>query len=105
MLNELAFVAYNPRAIQPENFTRLQDSIRRHTSGLAGWDARQGYRMASSITVNQNGMRVVGGEQLGVMCYGVEILPEYCDVIRRRWAEFTHGPKCNWKQLTKEAKE
>lgn len=63
MLNELAFVAYNPRAIHPEAFGRLQESIRRHTAGLANWDPDNGYRMASSLTVNQNGMRVVGGEQ------------------------------------------
>jgi len=23
-----------------------------------------------------------------------------CDKVRRRWAEFIHGPKCNWKALT-----
>jgi site-specific DNA-methyltransferase (adenine-specific) len=25
---------------------------------------------------------------------------KYCDVIRRRWAEFVHGEGCDWESLT-----
>ena len=30
----------------------------------------------------------------------MELSPLYCDVIRRRWAEFKHGEGCNWEALT-----
>ena len=30
----------------------------------------------------------------------MELDPKYCDVIRRRWAEFKHGEGCNWSALT-----
>lgn len=31
------------------------------------------------------------------------VLPRYCDVIRRRWAETAHGEGCDWESLTPEA--
>ena len=34
------------------------------------------------------------------MCRCVELDPKYCDVIRRRWAEFVHGEGCDWQKLT-----
>ena len=30
----------------------------------------------------------------------MEIDPLYCDVIRKRWAEFVHGEGCDWGVLT-----
>ena len=36
----------------------------------------------------------------GRMCRMMEIDPRYCDVIRRRWAEFVHGEGCDWQALT-----
>jgi site-specific DNA-methyltransferase (adenine-specific) len=30
----------------------------------------------------------------------MEIDPLYCDVIRKRWAEFVHGEGCDWESLT-----
>jgi site-specific DNA-methyltransferase (adenine-specific) len=30
----------------------------------------------------------------------MELDPKYCDVIRRRWAEFKHGEGCNWSAFT-----
>jgi len=30
----------------------------------------------------------------------MELDPRYCDVIRRRWAEFTQGENCDWQALT-----
>jgi site-specific DNA-methyltransferase (adenine-specific) len=30
----------------------------------------------------------------------IELDEKYCDVIRRRWAEFVHGEGCDWKKLT-----
>ncbi|MCL2000832.1 MAG: hypothetical protein FWG74_05315, partial [Planctomycetes bacterium] len=30
----------------------------------------------------------------------MELDPKYCDVIRKRWAEYVHGAGCDWEGLT-----
>ena len=35
----------------------------------------------------------------------MELDPKFCDVIRRRWAEYVHGDGCDWKSLTPEVAE
>jgi DNA modification methylase len=51
-----------------------------------------------------SGTTLIAAEKLGRICYGAELDPKYCDLIRRRWAEFVHGEGANWKQLTPEVK-
>jgi DNA modification methylase len=36
-----------------------------------------------------SGTTLIAAEQLGRKCYGMEISPQYCDVIVKRWQEFT----------------
>jgi DNA modification methylase len=36
-----------------------------------------------------SGTTLIAAEQLGRKCYGMEISPQYCDVIVRRWEQFT----------------
>lgn len=36
-----------------------------------------------------SGSTIIAGEQLGRPVYGLEVLPEYCDLIIRRWEAFT----------------
>lgn len=47
------------------------------------------------------GTTMIAAEKSGRKCYMMELDPVYCDVIRKRWAEFTHGEGCDWKLLTK----
>ena len=47
-----------------------------------------------------SGSTLIACEQTGRMCRMMELDPRYCDVIRRRWAEFTHGEGCDWQSLT-----
>jgi len=47
-----------------------------------------------------SGSTLIGAEKTGRRAYLVEIDPPYCDVIRRRWAEFVHGEGCDWQALT-----
>ena len=47
-----------------------------------------------------SGSTLIACEQTGRMCRTMELDPRYCDVIRRRWAEFTHGEGCDWQALT-----
>jgi DNA modification methylase len=62
-LSELAPAEYNPQVIEPDNMRRLQASIREHTNTLADWITSDGLRMATTITVNRNGNRIVGGHK------------------------------------------
>ena len=36
-----------------------------------------------------SGTTMISAEQLGRKCYGMEISPIYCDVIVKRWEDFT----------------
>jgi len=36
-----------------------------------------------------SGTTLIAAQQLNRRCYGMEIDPKYCDVIVRRWEEFT----------------
>lgn len=47
-----------------------------------------------------SGSTLIACERTGRACRAVELDPKYCDVIRRRWAEFVHGEGCDWQNLT-----
>ena len=47
-----------------------------------------------------SGSTLIACERTGRVCRCVELDPKYCDVIRRRWAEFVHGEGCEWERLT-----
>lgn len=51
-----------------------------------------------------SGSTLIACEKTRRRCLAMELDSKYCDVIRRRWAEFTHGKGCDWKALTPEAK-
>lgn len=38
-----------------------------------------------------SGPAVISAEQTGRVCYGMEIVPRYCDIILSRWEAFTGG--------------
>ena len=43
-----------------------------------------------------SGTTLIACEELDRVCYASEIVPHYCDVIRKRWAEQIHGVGCDW---------
>jgi DNA modification methylase len=47
-----------------------------------------------------SGTTLVVAEELGRVCYMSEIIPGFCDTIRRRWAEQVHGEGSAWEDLT-----
>jgi len=47
-----------------------------------------------------SGSTLIGCEQTGRHAFLMELDELYCDVIRRRWAEFVHGEGCAWQELT-----
>lgn len=51
-------------------------------------------------TFGGSGSTLIACEQTGRVCRMLELDPKYCDVIRRRWAEFVHGAGCDWQTKT-----
>ena len=47
-----------------------------------------------------SGSTLIAAEQTGRVAYLMELDEKYCDVIRKRWAEFVHGEGCDWQALT-----
>lgn len=47
-----------------------------------------------------SGTTIIACEKSGRVARCMELSPHYCDVIRRRWAEFVHGEGCDWQALT-----
>jgi site-specific DNA-methyltransferase (adenine-specific) len=47
-----------------------------------------------------SGSTLIAAEQTGRKAYLMELDEKYCDVIRKRWAEFVHGEGCYWQNLT-----
>ena len=52
-----------------------------------------------------SGSTLIACERTGRVCRCIELDPKYCDVIRRRWAEFVHGEGCDWQKLTPSTSE
>lgn len=48
-----------------------------------------------------SGSTTIAAEQTDRRCYGCEIDPKYCDVIRKRWWKFTTGSEEGWQKGTK----
>jgi len=47
-----------------------------------------------------SGSTLIGCEQTGRKAFLMELDELYCDVIRKRWAEFVRGEGCDWRALT-----
>lgn len=47
-----------------------------------------------------SGSTLMACEQTGRKCYGCEIDPKYCDVIRKRWWKFKTGSEDGWQEGT-----
>jgi len=47
-----------------------------------------------------SGSTLIACEQTGRHGFLMELDTLYCDVIRKRWAEFVHGEGCEWQALT-----
>jgi DNA modification methylase len=50
------------------------------------------------------GTTLIACEQTNRQCRMMELDEHYCDVIRKRWAEYVHGEGCDWQSLTPEVK-
>lgn len=62
MISTLEKLPYNPNEMTAKSFKKLIASVKEYSSDIAGWNKKDGYRLATSITVNIKGNRIVGGE-------------------------------------------
>ena len=51
-------------------------------------------------TFGGSGSTLIACEETGRVCRTMELDPKYCDVIRKRWAEFKFGEGCDWQKST-----
>jgi hypothetical protein len=51
------------RTIAAEALEGLKASIRESTERIPGWDPDDGYRLETTVTLNRNGNRIIGGHQ------------------------------------------
>lgn len=47
-----------------------------------------------------SGTTIIACEKTQRKGFAMELDPVYCDVIRKRWAEYVHGEGCDWVSLT-----
>jgi hypothetical protein len=87
LIADLTPLDYNPRKISKKRFKRLQASIREHTKALADWDEKDGFRFAQSVTINKQGLRIVGGHQR-------------VDVMSKLGQDWIHEDDISWVDLT-----
>jgi len=62
-LATLKAIGWNPRQISKRAADLLLRSLREHTAALPDWNPDAGIRLASPITVNRQGNRIIGGHQ------------------------------------------
>jgi len=47
-----------------------------------------------------SGSTLMGAEQTGRICYGMELDPQYVDVIRKRYCKFVNDDDTDWEDYT-----
>ncbi len=47
-----------------------------------------------------SGSTLIAAERTGRVCFGTELEPRYCDVVRKRWAEQVSGSGSDWTKAT-----
>ena len=63
LVSDLVSIPWNPRSISEEALELLLRSLQEHTAALPEWNPSDGIRLASPITVNRQGNRIIGGHQ------------------------------------------
>ncbi|MGV8078744.1 MAG: DNA methyltransferase [Syntrophales bacterium] len=101
---EIAWTSFtSPARIYRQVWSGYTREGKRHVEGLTRVHPTQkpvglyafcmnGYSEADDIIVDLflgSGPALIAAEQLGRVCYGLEIDPVYCDVICNRWGRFT----------------
>ena len=89
---------WSVRKVTPQNMVHLTEKPVELAARAIRYSSRAGENVLDLF--GGSGSTLIAAEQTGRKAFLMEIDAPYCDVIRRRWAEFVHGPACSWKKLT-----
>ncbi len=91
-LSSLVNVPYNPRIIKREELERLKASIKKHTKAIPEEERGDGYRLTTTVTINKQGNRIVGG------CQRIKALK----ALKQDWI---HNKDITWVDLVPDSAE
>ena len=90
------------KKITPQKMVHLTEKPVELAARAIRYSSRKGENVLDLF--GGSGSTLIACEQLGRKAFLMELDPLYCDVIRKRWAEFVHGEGCDWAEKTREAR-
>ncbi len=91
------------RKVSPQKMIHLTEKVVELSTRAMQYSSRPGENVLDLF--GGSGSTLIGAEMTGRRAFLMEIDALYCDVIRRRWAEFVKGEGCDWRALTPEVSE
>ena len=88
------------KKVNPQSMTHLTEKPVELAVRAIQYSSRAGENVLDLF--GGSGSTLIAAEKTGRRALLMEIDALYCDVIRRRYAEFVHGAECDWKDLTPE---
>ncbi len=88
------------KKVTPQSMVHLTEKPVELAVRAIQYSSRPGERVLDLF--GGSGSTLIGAEKTGRQAFLMEIDELYCDVIRRRYSEFVHGPDCDWRALTQE---
>lgn len=86
------------KKVNPQNMVHLTEKPVELAARAMRLSSRPGENVLDLF--GGSGSTMMGAELTGRNAYLMELDTLYCDVIRKRWAEFKHGEGCDWQALT-----
>jgi hypothetical protein len=93
---------WHVKKVNPQSMSHLTEKPVELATLAMGHSSRPGENVLDLF--GGSGSTLIGAEMTGRRAFLMEIDPPYCDVIRRRWAEFVEGEGCDWQARTADAK-
>jgi DNA modification methylase len=91
---------WHVKKVNPQSMVHLTEKPAELATLAMQYSSRSGENVLDLF--GGSGSTLIGAEMTGRRAFLMEIDPPYCDVIRRRFAEFVHGEGCDWCALTPE---
>jgi DNA modification methylase len=89
---------WSVKKINPQSMVHLTEKPVELAIRAIQYSSREGENVLDLF--GGSGSTLMGCEQTGRKAFLMEMDELYCDVIRRRYAEFAHGEGCDWAALT-----
>ena len=86
------------KKVSPQSMIHLTEKPVELAALAIGYSTKPGENVLDLF--GGSGSTLMAAEAMGRTAYLMELDPLYCDVIRKRWAEYAHGEGCDWQALT-----